>query len=208
MLFCISKLVRQLYRKNKPLAVAVFLVIICLISGAVFLKKTGLVEERGVLGGPVPSLVSSAEGAGLTSPAALVSSVDIASVGVPVGIMGVDPMSSDRATIKDIGSPVGPTFNRSGTTLYTIQQGDNLSKIASYFGVSIDTIMSANRGAKNNALKAGQTIKILPTSGVLYQAQSGDTLKSISSLFGISEDKITQFNRSVNFALQIGRAHV
>jgi murein DD-endopeptidase MepM/ murein hydrolase activator NlpD len=63
----------------------------------------------------------------------------------------------------------------------------------------VDTIVSANPGITAKALKEGQTLNILPTTGVVYQTQGDDTLNSISNNFGISKDKIQQFNPSVNF---------
>ncbi len=186
---------------------AVFLVIGCLTASAWFLHKTGLIEERGVLGGPSPSLFSSAQGAEIHGPAVL----DAASYGGALAGAGdtlggsATPMMvavavSDAATVKDPGEPVGSAFDRSGTIAYTVQQGDNLGKIASYFGISVDTIATANPGVKKNLLKVGQHLTILPTSGVVYHARSSDTLQSIADNFGVSQDKILQFNHSVKFA--------
>jgi len=210
MLISIGTIVRQLYRKNKPLTLAVFLVIGCLVSaGLVLSKKTALIEERGILGGPGPSpLISSAEGAESGQSAVLGASVGGATAGSVVSgasaeypnAVFADADSSDNATIKDSGVPVGPAFDRSGVISYQVRKGDNLSKIAAYFGISVDTIVSANPGVRANLLKTGQELNILPTSGVVYQARSGDTLASIANDFGVSEDRVLQFNHSVNFA--------
>jgi LysM repeat protein len=187
--------------------VAVFLVIGCLAFGGLFFKKTGLIEEKGVLGGPgsSPSLLSSAEGAELDPSAVLEATGAGAVVGsgglggyATLALAGVS--SPYDATMRDWGEPIGPAFDRSGTITYAVQRGDNLSRIAVYFGVSVDTIVGANPGVRANALQIGQILKILPTTGVIYQARSGDTIGSISNDFGISQDKIMQFNRSVNFA--------
>lgn len=191
-----------------PLTVAVFLVGACLFSGGLFVKKTGTVEVRGVLGGPSsPALLSNAEGAELYQPAAVgmpggqVAMVDAThGASGQGGVVTMGVALADTASVKDLGEPVGPAFDRSGTIAYTVQKGDNLSRIAAYFGISIDTIAAANPGLKANLLRIGQTLKILPTSGVIYSTQSGDTIESIADLFGIPQDKIMQFNGSVNFA--------
>jgi murein DD-endopeptidase MepM/ murein hydrolase activator NlpD len=192
---------------NKPLTLAVFLVIACLAFGGSFIRKTGLIEEKGVLGGPSPFIVPSAEGAELGQPVVL----DAGSAGgfsVPSeGDSQGEPVFSitdaisgpDGTAIQDQGEPVGPAFDRSGTVSYTVQKGDTLSEIASYFGISVGTIANANPGLKGSALKVGQKLTILPTSGVVYATESGDTLASISNTFGISQNKIMQFNHSVNF---------
>ncbi len=194
---------------NKPLTVAVFLVLGCLVSGRLFIKQTATIEVRGVLGGPSsPSLLSNAEGAELYEPAM----VGISRVGALIsdsahGLAGGSNVPAatalalvDEASIKDLGEPVGPAFDRSGTVSYAVERGDNLSRIAAYFGISIDTIVAANPGVRAKALQIGQNLKILPTSGVIYQTQPGDTLESVANLFSITQDQIMQFNRSVNFA--------
>jgi len=190
-----------------PLAVAVFLVVSALASGGLFIKKTGLTEERGVLGGPAPSLLPSAQGAEIDQ-SAMVDAAPLAPFVVSGGQGGSDPtvaladtVSTDDATVKDGGEPVGPAFDRSGMTTYKVQPGDTLSAIASYFGISVPTILSANPGMTVNRLKVGQSLNILPTTGVVYDSATGDTLQSIADAFGIPSSKITQFNPSVNFGM-------
>lgn len=198
-----------------PLTVAVFLVVASLAAGALFVKKSGITEERGVLGGPVSSspLLPSAEGAELGQPAAVgaPATVALASAGGGSlsggGIQGqpgngtaADTVTPAGDALIDLGTPVGPSFDRSGMITYTVRAGDNLSKIAAYFGISIGTIVSANPGLRANYLRIGQQLNILPTSGVVYTTRAGDTLQSIANTFGISQDKIRQFNGSVDFA--------
>jgi len=192
--------------------VAVFLVIGCLLSGGLFIGKTGLIEEKGVLNGPSPSLLSRAEGAELDQPTTVnaidaedVQGAELISGGTGEGSNdGVLPSNQGisgtyGAAIQDPGQPVGPSFDRSGTVVYEVQKGDTLSEIASYFGVSVNTIADANPSVKSGALKIGEKLTILPTSGVIYESQAGDTLGSISDEFGVSQDEIAQFNQSVNF---------
>ena len=75
-----------------------------------------------------------------------------------------------------------------------MQDGDNLSKIASQFGISLNTIIWANGLSKNSSLKEGSELIILPVSGVIYEAKPGDTIESISASFGISESTIIKTN--------------
>lgn len=189
---------------------AVFLAIAFLASGGWFLRKTTLIEEKGVFGGPGPSpFISSAQGAGPNDSAVIGADAQGAILGSAAGgvntgqsgIVLADIASADATAIRDPGAPVGPAFDRSGAITYKVQPGDNLLRIAAYFGISVDTILSANPGTRVNLLKAGQILNILPTSGVVYRAQNGDTLESVSQHFGVSQNKILQFNRSVNFAL-------
>lgn len=183
------------------------MVLACLVSGGWFLRKTGLVEERGILGGPSSALLSSAQGAELENPGVLDANDQIALAdqsglsGDYISILPAAAVSVSDAALKDLGAPVGPAFDRSGTIVYSVQRGDTLSQIASYFGISVDTVISANPGVRAGALKTGQNLKILPTTGVTYETRGGDTLESISNLFGVSQGQVMQFNRSVNFSL-------
>ncbi len=214
MLISISTIVKQLYRKDKPLTVAVFLVVGCLLASAWFSGKAGPVEERGVLGGPAlsPSLVANAEGAGFGRTAAAflandgAALADLGSATFPEDSGSVSASAetapsenSENAAIKDAGTPIGPAFDRSGMISYVVQKGDTLSQIASNFGISVDTVVNANPDVRVAALAVGTNLKILPTSGVVYQTKSGDTLESISDSFGIPQNKIAQFNQGVNF---------
>jgi murein DD-endopeptidase MepM/ murein hydrolase activator NlpD len=197
-----------------PLTLALFLVVGAIASSGYLLGKTGVIEERGILGTPPPPapFVSSAEGAEVDQIAVL----DAAPHGAFVSSNGTeadysetpslaDTASLGNATLKDMGEPVGPAFDRSGMTTYKVQSGDTLSAIASYFGISVGTIASANPGVAANKLQIGEALNILPTSGVVYEAESGDNLETISNAFDIPADKITQFNPSVNFgALGVG----
>lgn len=177
-----------------------------LLFSSFFLSKTGIIEEKGVLGGPSP-LVSSVQGAEVDSAAVLLSGAPVltsdsgsgdASMGTPADVPMDD--SYDNGAIKDPGEPAGPAISRSGLISYTVQAGDSLGEIASYFGVSVDTIASANPKIKGGLLRVGEKLNILPTSGVVYQTQGGDTLQSISLAFNVAQDKIVEFNPTVNFS--------
>ncbi len=181
------------------------MVIAFLVSGGWFLRKTGLIEERGVLGGPAVSFIPDAQGAEIPA-AAIVNAGNQVAVSDPNGSVGsyapdLAPgvLNPSAATVGDPGQPVGPAFDRSGTVSYTVQRGDTPAKIASYFGISVETIASANPGVKSAALRAGEELAILPTSGVVYTTRGGDTLQSIADAFGIAQSRIAQFNPSVNF---------
>lgn len=208
---CISIIVEKMNSNYKPLIVAVFLGIAGLVSGFWCLPKPNVIEQRGILGGPsspAPILVSVAQGAEVSDMANVIqtgNAVVINNPPTPNIINVTDAIGLTDSAIKDPGTSIGPAFDRSGMVAYTVQKGDSLANIASYFGVSVGTIASANSKIKAGSLKAGETLEILPTSGVVYETQSGDTLASISSNFNIPQDKILQFNQSVNFSsLQTG----
>jgi murein DD-endopeptidase MepM/ murein hydrolase activator NlpD len=79
-------------------------------------------------------------------------------------------------------------------SIYTVRSGDTLAQVAEMFDVSVNTILWANDLAKGSALKAGQTLVILPVSGVMHKVVSGDTLNSIAKKYGGDVAEIASFN--------------
>ena len=92
---------------------------------------------------------------------------------------------------------------------YTVQKGDTLSTIAEKFGISTDTIRWAN-DLNNDSITVGDTLQILPVTGIAYKVQSGDTVYTIAKTFDTDAQKIVDFpfNDFANpetFSLVIGQ---
>jgi len=101
----------------------------------------------------------------------------------------------DGAYLLNKNNPLSDALpNRDGLLTYKVQRGDNLAKIAANFGISLNTILWANKDLNSNFLKVGQEIVILPVSGVLYNIQPGDTLNSIAEKYSVDVNKITSYN--------------
>jgi len=77
---------------------------------------------------------------------------------------------------------------------YAVESGDTLSSIAKRFDISLDTLFWANDLTSSSLLKLGQTLVILPTSGVVHHVKNGDTLSSIAQTYKSSTEKIVAFN--------------
>lgn len=75
---------------------------------------------------------------------------------------------------------------------YTVQRGDTLSTVAQKFGISTDTIRWAN-DLSDDTITVGDTLKILPVSGIAYKVQSGDTIYSIAKTYNTDPQKIVDF---------------
>ncbi|HPS28477.1 MAG TPA: M23 family metallopeptidase [Candidatus Paceibacterota bacterium] len=88
----------------------------------------------------------------------------------------------------------GSKVNRRSVMTYTVQNGDTPGKIASEFGISINTLVWANNLKNGNLIKPGQELVILPVSGVQYTVKSGDTLGKIASAYKVDVSKIQDFN--------------
>jgi len=100
------------------------------------------------------------------------------------------PDSGPLGTIADIE-------DRSGSdqiSIYVVREGDNLSQIASMFNVSVNTIVWSNALERRGKITPGQTLVILPISGVKYEVKKGDTVKSIAKKLNGDADEIIKFN--------------
>lgn len=78
-------------------------------------------------------------------------------------------------------------------SVYVVRPGDNLSTIAKLFGVTKNTILWAN-DIKGGVIQPGQTLVILPVSGLTHTVVKGDTIKSIAKKYKADEDEIAQYN--------------
>ncbi len=117
-----------------------------------------------------------------------------------------DPLShtpGGMAAVKPIIVPsVGGVVDVSGTpgtgrkeiTNYTVQTGDVLGKIATDFGISIETLLWANNLTLRSYIRPGDTLRILPVSGITYTIKKGDTLSKISKTYGADQKEIIAFN--------------
>lgn len=84
---------------------------------------------------------------------------------------------------------------------YKVRSGDNLSKIAQRFNLSVDELVALNRISSSTIIYPGQILrvaKIIPASASAtqdsYQVQPGDTLKSIAKNFGLTVSNLRSFN--------------
>ncbi|MDO8486096.1 MAG: LysM peptidoglycan-binding domain-containing protein [Candidatus Staskawiczbacteria bacterium] len=77
---------------------------------------------------------------------------------------------------------------------YAVQPGDTIESIADNFKISVNTLLWANNLSKNASLKAGQTLVVLPVSGIIHVVKSGDTISEISKTYKAKIDDVVSFN--------------
>lgn len=88
-------------------------------------------------------------------------------------------------------------------SVYVVRKGDSLSEIADMFGVSVSTIIWANDIGAGKTIREGQTLVILPVSGLEYTVQKGDTVESIAKKYKADPERIAEYN-DISGALAIG----
>ena len=96
---------------------------------------------------------------------------------------------------------------------YIVKTGDNLSNIASRYGISVNDLRSINN-LTNDTLFIGQQLLVPIGSDVIdtnitnyvdYRIVSGDTLYSIANRYGVSVDELKSLNNLSNNSLSIGQ---
>jgi murein DD-endopeptidase MepM/ murein hydrolase activator NlpD len=118
----------------------------------------------------------------------------------------------DRAALLASIGPAGPLASivvkvpqSDQISLYVVREGDTLSQIAEMFNVSANTIKWANDLPSASLIKPGQTLVILPISGVRHTVKSGDTLESVAKKYGGAVEEISLFNSlTVDASLRVG----
>jgi spore germination protein len=89
-------------------------------------------------------------------------------------------------------------------TIYVVQPGDSLWSISRRFGVSMDTISSANKLYEIPSLVIGQAL-VIPTTETSYTVRPGDSLWSIANRFGMNFETLARYNGiSYPYIIQIG----
>lgn len=90
-------------------------------------------------------------------------------------------------------------------SVYVIRKGDSISQIASMFGVSTSTILWANDMKKDDKLAEGETLIILPVSGVMHTILKDQTLAGIAKKYNVDALDIASFNDiALNSELTLG----
>jgi murein DD-endopeptidase MepM/ murein hydrolase activator NlpD len=104
--------------------------------------------------------------------------------------MAIAPETGPLGTASDVvDMPESGDIN-----IYVVRGGDTVPAIAKMFGVSEETIYNANDLTKGQKLKVGETLLILPTTGLLHTVKKGDTLSSIAKKYKVSVDDLILSN--------------
>lgn len=78
-------------------------------------------------------------------------------------------------------------------SVYTVRPSDTLSSIASMFDVSVNTIVGAN-DIKGGVIHPGQTLIILPITGIQHTVLKGETLSSLAKKYNSDAHGIAVYN--------------
>lgn len=123
---------------------------------------------------------------------AMAADLNVVNPDADITIIDSEALSADigsAGTLADIiDSPDGGTI-----ILYTVQPGDTVEKVAKLFNISTGTVRGNNGMSKTDVLHRGETLIILPVTGVKYTVKKGDTLAGIENKFKLSAEETSEF---------------
>jgi len=95
--------------------------------------------------------------------------------------------------------------NRSEDIEHVVKPGEDLSSIASWYGLKkVETVMWANN-LNNAVIQPGMRLKVPAADGLRYTIRAGDTINDISSRFQVAAGDITNFNQINGGSLKEGQ---
>jgi LysM repeat protein len=93
-----------------------------------------------------------------------------------------------RVSTEDVDFPTTDTVS-----VYEVKDGDTIESVARIFGVSVNTIMWANNLSSRKITK-GDTLVILPITGIKHTVKKGDTIASIAKKYKADDQDIAIYN--------------
>ena len=91
------------------------------------------------------------------------------------------------------------TNTTSDDTVYVVQAGDSLSKIATKYNTTYQKLAEYNNISNPNVIRVGQKIKIPGTQ--VYVVQRGDTLSAIAAKYKTTYQELAKYNNISNPSL-------
>ncbi len=124
-------------------------------------------------------------------------------------LSGVDSRQSSLpasvAPLPDRAQPSAGTEKLKAPFKYKVMPGDTPGEIAERFGISTDTVLSANNLTNPEGLQIGEELLILPMSGVVHTVTGGDNLHDLALAYGVTPESIAEYNQIADpLSLQVG----
>ena len=110
-----------------------------------------------------------------------------------VAIVENNALAANMSPAGSVSDPLVYKPTSDQISVYVVREGDTLSQIAEMYDVTVNTIKWGN-DLSSNTLKEGQTLVILPISGVKYTVAKADTIASIAKKYKGDADEILAYN--------------
>lgn len=111
--------------------------------------------------------------------------------------------ASQLATSEGVGAIMKPVIatteatprKRESIMEYTVQEGDTISGIAHKFGISTNSVLWESGLSKYSLIRPGQTLDILPVTGLTHTVKSGENLSAIAKKYKAEVEEIINENK-------------
>jgi murein DD-endopeptidase MepM/ murein hydrolase activator NlpD len=104
----------------------------------------------------------------------------------------IEPLTPSQAEAgEEIPLNMAETF---AWDTYTVKKGDNISKIAANFSISMDAVIASNNISSAKLLQVGETLRIPNMDGIPYTVKKGDNLLKIAKSMGVPLEAILDAN--------------
>ena len=152
-------------------------------------------------------LIEETAGSGTVMPSSGTQYLDNSEVAVNQLMIATSTATDEDTALADLGSRndgmlIKPEVamtekskkTRKSSINYTVQAGDTISSIAVNFGISVNTILWENNLSATSLIRPGDTLVILPATGITYKVAKGETLGAIANKFGVDANDILAAN--------------
>lgn len=123
----------------------------------------------------------------------------------PNKMANIAPIANNALVPEIAASNATDTDQTTEISTYIVREGDTVSGIAKMFGVSVNTVLWANNLTSKSVLRPGNTLVILPVSGIMYTVKKGDTISQIAKKYKADTDEITAYNDLSVSSLTVGQ---
>ena len=113
--------------------------------------------------------------------------------GVGVNLIGDGYVVAQDESITNGSANTFSPRSRKRATVYVVKKGDTIEEIAELFDVSEETIIWAN-DLETDTIAPGDTLTILPVSGVRHEVKKGDTLTDLAKKYNAEASAIRAYN--------------
>ncbi|MBP6888212.1 MAG: M23 family metallopeptidase [Candidatus Pacebacteria bacterium] len=108
-------------------------------------------------------------------------------------------MEEDSSALKAVSGPLRVSTedidfpSSDEISIYEVKKGDTITDVAKLFSVSVNTIMWANN-LSSRTLKPGDTLIILPITGIKHTVKKGDSIKTLAKKYRADTGDIAKYN--------------
>ncbi|SHF93250.1 C40 family peptidase [Ornithinibacillus halophilus] len=121
-----------------------------------------------------------------------------------IAVTSIPLLGANMTSVEAAELPNSPTVQLQdvSSTYYTVQSGDTLYYLASYYNTSVNAIKDANQ-LSSNTLQVGQKLVIPKT---MHTVNPGETLSMLARSYGTTVDSIRDANGLTNNLIRVGQS--